>query len=70
MENPHFNRHFLSLLPLSSCLLRFSDLVAGRPPEQLALAIQRIRTFNASVLASENKKKLQVGRGRETLGKK
>jgi hypothetical protein len=34
--------------------------VRGRPAEHLVLAVQRIRAYNAAVLASESKKKLQV----------
>ncbi|GAX76160.1 hypothetical protein CEUSTIGMA_g3604.t1 [Chlamydomonas eustigma] len=38
----------------------FCRLVSGRTPEEMLTAIQRIRAFNASVLASESKRKLQV----------
>lgn len=38
----------------------FAALVGGRPAEQLGLAIQRIRTFNAAALATDSKRKLQV----------
>ena len=38
----------------------FAQLVAGRPAEELSLAIQRIRICNALALASGNRKKMQV----------
>ena len=47
-------------LPVPETYEKFQKLVEGRPPDQLALAIQRIRAFNSSELASENKRKLQV----------
>jgi hypothetical protein len=41
----------------------FEALVGARPADQLQLAIQRIRTFNAAALATDHKRKLQVGGG-------
>jgi hypothetical protein len=41
----------------------FEALVGNRPADQLQLAIQRIRTFNAAALATDHKRKLQVGDG-------
>eukprot|EP00775_Hariotina_reticulata_P008704 gene8704-8885_t len=38
----------------------FAQLVEGRPPEQLQLAIQRIRGFNAAALVAESKHKMQA----------
>jgi hypothetical protein len=34
--------------------------VAGRPAEQLTLAVQRIQAFNAAALATDHKRQLQV----------
>ncbi|WIA18434.1 hypothetical protein OEZ85_009894 [Tetradesmus obliquus] len=38
----------------------FAALVGGRPAQQLALAVQRIRVYNAAALATDSKRKLQV----------
>ena len=38
----------------------FAALVAGRPAEELGLAVQRIRVCSAAALATGNRKKMQV----------
>lgn len=47
-------------IPLPDSYAAFAKLVNGRPAEQLALAVQRIRMFNAAALATDSKRKLQV----------
>lgn len=47
-------------LPIPASYEKFAALVAGRPPQELALAIQRIRVCNAPALAADSKRKLQV----------
>lgn len=49
--------------PVPESYQEFVLLVGGRPAEQLQLAIQRIRTFNAAAMATDNKRKLQVRDG-------
>jgi hypothetical protein len=48
-------------IPLPGSYQAFARLVGGRPPEELVLAVARIRAFNAAALATDNKQKLQVG---------
>jgi nucleolar protein 14 len=47
-------------IPVPQRYEAFAALVGGRPPEELALAISRIRAFNAAALATDNKRQLQV----------
>lgn len=47
--------------PVPETYQEFLSLVGGRPADELQLAIQRIRTFNAAAMATDNKRKLQVG---------
>lgn len=47
--------------PVPETHREFLSLVGGRPADELQLAIQRIRTFNAAAMATDNKRKLQVG---------
>ncbi|KXZ52129.1 hypothetical protein GPECTOR_10g758 [Gonium pectorale] len=46
-------------ISLPSSYADFAALVRGRPSDQLAAAISRIRAFNAVALATDNKRKLQ-----------
>ncbi|GLC45018.1 hypothetical protein PLESTB_001743300 [Pleodorina starrii] len=46
-------------IPLPSSYNEFAALVNGRPAEDLATAIGRIRAFNAVALATDNKRKMQ-----------
>jgi nucleolar protein 14 len=46
--------------PVPESYAEFAALVDGRPVEQLQLAVQRIRVFNAAALATDSKRKLQV----------
>lgn len=47
-------------LPIPASYEKFAALVAGRSPQELTLAIQRIRVCNAPALAADSKRKLQV----------
>ena len=47
-------------IPVPETYEAFAALVAGRPAEQLQIALHRIRAYNASTLATDNKRKLQV----------
>jgi hypothetical protein len=46
--------------PVPESYAEFAALVGGRPAEQLELAVQRIRVYNAATLGTDNKRKLQV----------
>ncbi len=48
-------------IPLPASYNEFAGLVSGRPASDLHAAITRIRVFNAVALATENKRKMQVG---------
>ncbi len=47
-------------IPVPQSYEEFARLVAGRPSDQLTLAVQRIMAFNAAALATDHKRQLQV----------
>jgi nucleolar protein 14 len=49
--------------PVPESYAEFAALVGGRPAQQLELAVQRIRVYNAAALATDSKRKLQVNWG-------
>ncbi len=42
------------------CTQEFAALVNGRPASHVALAVARIRAYNAPALAADSRKQLQV----------